>query len=122
MWFAKTIRSRFLGGTLAGAGLLCSLSSIGPTTASGAELTRCPPPKLLATPVRFNDLIQLLNDPNREVRLEAINYLEVLNRPASETIPVLTRLFGDSDLVWRRKSWATSGRRPKTPCPTCMFA
>jgi HEAT repeat protein len=98
VWFGKTIRSRFLCGTLAGAGLLCSLPSLGAATAAGPELTRCPPQKLLATPVGFNDLIQLLNDPNREVRIEAINYLEKLNRPASESGRALVRMFNDPDL------------------------
>ncbi len=78
--------------------MLCGLPSISTATASGPELTRCPPPKLLATPVRFSDLLQLLNDPSREVRIEAINYLETLNRPASESGPALTRMFGDPDL------------------------
>ena len=56
---------------------------------------------MVPTPLRFSDLNLMLNDPSPAVRLEAIKYLEVLNRPTAESIPALTRLFEDPDLVVR---------------------
>ena len=83
---------------LAVTGLLgCLLWSTTEATAAGSESTDGSPHRLLATPVRFQDLLPLLKDPRREMRIQAIMYLETLNRQDRDTIAALTPLFGDSD-------------------------
>lgn len=96
-WDLLILCSKARRGALVGAGLLGLLWNAGGPIAQAADLTPCPPPRLLATPVRFQDLLQLLNDPSREIRLEAISYLETLRRPAHETVRALMPLFNDSD-------------------------
>ncbi len=56
---------------------------------------------MLATPVRFNELIRLLDDPRPAIRLEAVKLLETLNRPAKDTLPALRRRFDDPSLLVR---------------------
>src|SRR5438046_2331323 len=63
-------------GILIGAALFGSLCDVGRQTTSAAEPSAHASSQLLATPVRFTDLVQLLEDPSYQVRLEAINYLE----------------------------------------------
>jgi HEAT repeat protein len=84
-----------------GAGLLGLLWGLGGTMTQGAEPTARPTARRLATPVRFDDLIRLLDDPRPAIRLEAINFLETLNRPASDTVPALRRRFDDPVLLVR---------------------
>jgi hypothetical protein len=91
--FAKTPRCYALAGTLAVAGLLCIAWSVRSTEAKPIAA-----PRYLATPVSHRDLLQALNDPRREVRLEAIIYLETMNRPGADKVPALSRLFRDPDV------------------------
>src|SRR5579863_7482068 len=87
--------TRKLCGALLGAGLCGSLWSVEPSTQGGVpQASR--PARLLATPVRFGELIRLLDDPRAAIRLEALHCLETLNRPAKDTLPALRRRFNDS--------------------------
>jgi HEAT repeat protein len=92
-------RSLFLCGVLGAAGLMGLAWSVKSGAATdGRPIQR---PGILATPMSVMELLQALKDPRREVRLEAIHYLEVMNRPARETAPALARLFTDPDVSVR---------------------
>lgn len=88
-------------GALLGAGLVGILCGLDGTTGRGAEPHPHAAPRLLATPIPFNDLIRLLDHPRPAIRLEAINHLGTLNRPAGDVLPALRRRFDDPDLAVR---------------------
>jgi HEAT repeat protein len=67
-----------------------------PITQGAAPRTR-----VIATPVRFSELVRFLDDPRPAIRLEAISYLATLNRPVGDTVPVLRRRFADPDPLVR---------------------
>jgi hypothetical protein len=77
--------------------LLGGLWCLGEPIARGAEPQQRTTTCRLAMPIRFTDLIRLLNDPRPAIRLEAINCLSTLNRPGTETVPALLGLFNDPD-------------------------
>jgi hypothetical protein len=92
----KPLRAYLFCGALGAVGLLLVAWIVRPTTATESKPDA--KPRYLATPISFRELIESLKDPRREVRLEAIKYLEILNRPAADTVPALMRVFRDPDV------------------------
>lgn len=90
-------RYRLCGAVLTSC-LLGGLWGMGESTASGADPRQRTTTCRLAMPMRSIELIRLLDDPRPAIRLEAINCLATLNRPATETVPALLRRFNDPDL------------------------
>jgi hypothetical protein len=94
-------RSRKLYAVLAGAGLLGTLWGVDGSAAQAAQPKPRPATRLLATPVQFDDLIRLLDDPRPAIRLEAIHCLATLNRQSADTILALRRRFEDPNPLVR---------------------
>src|SRR5436190_12880929 len=96
----KAAFRRTICGVFAAAGLVGILCVVG-TSIQGAQPRARPSTRLLATPVRIDELIRLLDDPRPAIRLEAINCLATLNRPAQDTVPALRGRFDDPVLLVR---------------------
>ncbi|MBS0260645.1 MAG: HEAT repeat domain-containing protein [Planctomycetes bacterium] len=96
MWPAKTLRNWAVCGLLSGVSVLGAVRGFYVTTATGSPSQ--PITRHLATPISYRELLQALQHPQREVRLEAIQLLELTGRTNSSTVPALTGLFEDHDV------------------------
>ncbi len=105
----KAVLSRRFYGILLGLSLFGIAWGVG-TSTHGAQSRPQVYRRLLATPIRFDELIRSLDDPRAEIRLEAINFLATLNRPASQTVPALRKRFNDPATLVRAHAVRTAIR------------
>jgi HEAT repeat protein len=101
LWQSQSFSTRLITGALGGAGLLGAVWSLADSAVGSARPVPHQSIRVASTPVRFQDITRMLADQDPAVRLEAIKYLEVLNRPADELISVLATRFDDPDSVVR---------------------